>query len=168
MSAASPSTLTKQLRKQYDMSRGMLARLAEDFTPEEATRRAGSHKPLVWFLGHVAVTDNYFLTLFGGHESAIPEERLARYGRGSDGSADFSDASLEELIAVLDTLKERVHAVIAALAPEDLERAPATPVGHPAFKNLGSALALVVSHCAYHAGQIGDLRRELGKDPIFG
>src|SRR3982750_3717983 len=112
MSAPSPTTLTKQLRKQFDMSRGMVARLARDFTPEEATQRAGGQKPLVWYLFHIAATDNYFLTLFGGADSALTDEQLERYGRGSNGEADFADASLEEVLALLDTLRDRVHAVL--------------------------------------------------------
>ena len=167
-SPASSSEFVKHLLIQYDIPCGMVSRLADDFTDEEATRRVGDLKPLVWFLGHVATTENYFLTLYGGHESALSEEHLKRFGRGSDGEADFSDASKAEIVELLATLDARVRETIKGLTPEDLSRTPASAVSHPLFKSLGSALALVVSHTAYHAGQIANLRRAMGKDPLFG
>jgi uncharacterized damage-inducible protein DinB len=165
---SSPSPFNTHLLAQYDLARGMLARLASDFSEEDATRSAGGQKPLVWYLGHVAITDNYFLQLFGGEAAALSDEYIKRYGRGSDGESDFSDASKADVVALLETLKERVHVLLGSLAPEDLARESGVEKVHPMFKTLGSALTLVVAHCAYHAGQVGDLRRELGKDPLFG
>lgn len=169
MSSAAPkSELTKHLLLQYEIPCRMVSALADDFTDEEATSRAGDFKPLVWYLGHIATTDNYFLTLFGGQETALDDEYLKRFGRGSDGEADFSDASKAELLELLETLRGKVRDLVATLEPEDFSRAPDREVLHPLFKSCGSALALVVSHCAYHAGQIASLRRAMGKDPMFG
>jgi uncharacterized damage-inducible protein DinB len=146
----------------------MIAAMADDFTDEQAIARAGNQKPLVWYLGHVAITDNYFLKLYGDGDSALSDEHINRYGRGSDGHADFSDASKADILALLGTLRERMRATLSALDADDLERETSEEVGHPLFKKLGSALALIVSHAGYHAGQIADLRREMGKDPLFG
>jgi uncharacterized damage-inducible protein DinB len=169
MSSAAPkSEFTKHLLLQYEIPCRMVSALADDFTEEEATSRSGDLKPLVWYLGHIATTDNYFLTLYGGHETALSDEYLARFGKGSDGHADFSDASKAELVELLATLRGKVRDVIATLEPEDFSRAPSREVQHPLFKTCGSALALIVSHCAYHAGQIANLRRSMGKDPLFG
>jgi hypothetical protein len=146
----------------------MLGRLAEDFSEEEATRPAGDMKPLVWYLGHVAITDNYLLTLYGGETAAISEEHIKRFGRGSDGNADFSDASKAQMVELLATLSERVHALVSTLEPEDLDRETTEKTAHPVFKTLSGAFSLVIAHCAYHGGQVGDLRRALGKDALFG
>lgn len=167
-SPATSSAFTKHLLRQYEMPRRMLATLAEDFTDEEATRPSGDNKPLVWFLGHVAITDNYFLTLYGGAESAVSTEQMKRFGRGSDGHEDFGDASKAELLALLDTLRDRVRELISSLEPDDLDRECTEEARHPAFKTLGGALALIISHCGYHTGQVADLRRSMGKDPLFG
>jgi uncharacterized damage-inducible protein DinB len=167
-SPASSSPLTRQLLRQYEMPRRMVLALSGDFTDEEATRPAGGQKPLVWYLGHIALTDNYLLTLFGDESSALTAEHNERFGRGSDGHADFSDASKAEMLDILEATRGRVTALLSSLAPEDLDREARGEAVHPSFKTLGSALALVVSHCAYHAGQIGDLRREMGKNPMFG
>ena len=165
--AASPA-FTAHLLRQYEIPRRMIAAMADDFSDEQATARAGNQKPLVWYLGHVAVTDNYFLRLYGEGGSALSDEHISRFGRGSDGHADFSDASKADMLALFETLGKRVRATISALDAADLERETSEEVLHPVFKTLGSALALVVAHAGYHAGQIGDLRREMGKDPLFG
>ena len=167
-SPAAMPAFTAHILRQYALPRRMIAALADDFTDEQATTRAGGQKPLVWYLGHVAITDNYFLKLYGDGAAALSEEHLKRYGRGSDGHAEFSDASKADMIALLDTLAERVRATLSSLSAEDLDRETSEEVLHPLFKTLGSALSLVVAHAAYHAGQIGDLRREMGKDPLFG
>ena len=167
-SAAASPAFTAHLLRQYEIPRRMIAAMADDFSDEQATARAGAQKPLVWYLGHVAVTDNYFLRLYGEGDSALSDEHINRFGRGSDGHADFSDASKADMLALLETLGNRMRAAISALDAGDLERETSEEVLHPIFKTLGGALALVVSHAAYHAGQIADLRREMGKDPLFG
>jgi len=165
---SSPSAFTQHLTHQYDLPRAMIDRMAADFSSEEATREAGGQKSLVWYLGHIAITDNYFLTLYGDSASALPKEFVDRFGRGSHGHEDFTGTSKDEVVSLLATLADRVRAVIATLAPEDLARATEQADVHPRFKTLGSALALIVAHAGYHAGQIGDLRRELGKEALFG
>ena len=82
------SPLNRQLLSHYEMVRGMVSRLAEDFTAEEAVTRAGDLKPLVWYLGHIAQTEAFFLKLFGDTDVALSEEHVTRFGRGSDGSLD--------------------------------------------------------------------------------
>jgi uncharacterized damage-inducible protein DinB len=162
------SPLNRQLLSHYEMVRGMVSRLADDFTPEEAVSRAGDLKPLVWYLGHIAQTEVYFLRLFGETDVSLSEEHATRFGRGSDGSLDHSDASKEELVALLDDLHARMKSLLSSLSEDDLSRAAGVEVAVPVFKRLGSAFSLVVAHCGYHAGQIGDLRRAMGKDSIFG
>ena len=97
------------------------------------------------------------------------QEPLASLGNLiADGAADFGDASKAEMLELLATLRGKVRDFVATLEPEDFAREPATEVHHPLFKSCGAALALVVSHAAYHAGQIANLRRAMGKDPLFG
>lgn len=168
MSSPAPtSPFAKHLFTQYEVTRRMIAALAEDFTEEEATRRAGESKPLVWYLGHVATSENALLKYFGG-ESHLPAEHFKRFGRGSDGGADFGDASKAEMLELLSTLRRRVKEFLFALTPEDLSREAAEEVAHPLFANLSSAISLIVAHNGYHAGQIADLRRAMGKNPLFG
>ena len=166
-SPASTSAFSKHLFTQYEVTRRMIAALAEDFTDEEAIKPAGGCKPLVWYLGHVATSENALLKYFGG-ESILDADHFKRYGRGSDGGADFSDASKAQMLELLSTLRGRMKEFLFALTPDDLSREANEEVLHPLFANLSSAISLIVAHNGYHAGQIADLRRAMGKNPLFG
>ena len=166
-SAQQAPALNVQMKRNYEFTRRMLDGLLEGFTAEEALERVGDFKPLVWYLGHIAVAENAWLQLHRGAASALPDGHMDRYSRGSDGDADFSDASLEDMTALLATLRQGIKAAIATIQPEELERE--TPVDtFPPLKQCGNAFALVCSHNSYHAGQIQLLRRAMGKSATFG
>jgi uncharacterized damage-inducible protein DinB len=166
-SAASPSSFAHHLFRQYDLAHGMVIRSIEDFTQEEAVARPDGQKPLVWYLGHLLVTEGYFCDLYAGGSFAGAELHK-RFGRGSDASQDFSDVSKDELFAKLAETREAVKTLIFSLEADGVDRPAPVEVGHPLFKTLGSALSLVVAHNAYHAGQIAVLRRAMGKASLFG
>jgi hypothetical protein len=163
------SVFGAHLVRQLDMPFRMINALAEDFTDEQARESVGGQKPLVWYLAHSVITKTHLLKLYGGAGDSLSKEFIERYGRGSDGSADFSDAPPKaEFLEHLAAVHERAKSLVASLAPEDMERKAEGEIAHPVFKKLGSALTLIASHDAYHAGQIAVLRRSMGKDPIFG
>jgi uncharacterized damage-inducible protein DinB len=166
-SAASTSTFNQHLFRQFDIAHGMVVRSAEDFTQEEAIARPDGQKPLVWYLAHLLITEGFFCDIYAGGSFVSPEFH-ARFGRGSDASQDCSDVSKDELLATLAETREAVKSLLFSLEPDDLERPAPIEVAHPIFKTLGSALALVVAHNGYHAGQIAVLRRAMGKDGLFG
>lgn len=166
-SAQQAPALNVQMKRNYEFSRRMLDGLLEGFTAEDALARVGDFKPLVWYLGHIAVAENAWLQLHRGAASLLPQGHTERYSRGSDGEADFADASLDELTALLATLRQRIKSAIAEIEPADLERE--TPVEtFPPLKQCGNAFALICGHTAYHAGQIQLLRRAMGKGTTFG
>jgi uncharacterized damage-inducible protein DinB len=167
---SSESSFGDHLCLQLDLPYKMVTSLADDFTEEQAKESVNGAKPLVWYLAHVILPRNYFLTLYaGGGDEAVDAKFNERFGRGSDGSADFSDApSKAELLAIYARIHERAKAFVATLSPEDLARTTDVEVRHPMFKALGSALTLSAGHDVYHAGQIANLRRSMGKDPLFG
>jgi hypothetical protein len=148
----------------------MVTALAEDFTEEQARESADGRKPLVWYLGHIIIARNGLLKLYaGGGDPSVDAAFVERFGRGSDGSADFSDApGKADLLAIYARVHERGKEFVSTLAPEDMARALEGEAPHPLFKTLGTALNLNASHDAYHAGQIAVLRRAMGKDPLFG
>jgi hypothetical protein len=72
------------------------------------------------------------------------------------------------MVEVLGTLRDRIREVLGPLTYDDMAREPERPIDHPAFNNLGTAIALISAHNAYHAGQIALLRRAMGKSAQFG
>ncbi len=168
---SSPSSKTdfgRQLVRNYELGRRMLASLTEDFSDEDAHVRIEPLKPLVWYLGHIAVAESTLLHLYFDQDHPFSTDHLKKYGRGSDGRADFSDANMGEMLEMLGLLRDRVRAALGTLTYEDMERAPSRQIEHPAFNTLGTASALISAHNAYHAGQIALLRSSLGKGAKFG
>lgn len=110
-----------------------------------------------WVLGHIVASRNSLLEL-AGEEPVWSEEEAAPYARGSDGLRDSSQARpLAGILADLGRAQERLLARLGRMSDNDL----AAPAGDG---TIGSQLAFFHFHEAYHAGQVGLLRRLLGKE----
>jgi uncharacterized damage-inducible protein DinB len=119
---------------------------------------------LNWVLGHLVWTYEGALPLMGG-EPVLPKGAVERYARGGAPLAEGeAPMDFEALRAVWDRAAERVDTGLASLDPDALDRpAPFSPSGDP-NETVGSLLATVFFHQAYHAGQAGVLRRVAGKE----
>ncbi len=112
---------------------------------------------LNWVLGHIVASRNSMLKL-AGEEPIWSEAAAAPYARGSDGLRDVSRARpLAEILADLRRAQERLLGRLGRMSDADL----AAPVKDG---TVGSQLAFLHFHEAYHAGQVGLLRRLLGKE----
>jgi len=116
-----------------------------------------------WVIGHLACVYNNVLLMLG-QEQVVPAERLKRYDRGSKPITNASEAlELSELLNICEKALERIDVGLATLTPERLdEKAPVSPTNNP-NETVRSLLAIVGFHQAYHAGQLGVLRRIAGK-----
>lgn len=119
---------------------------------------------LNWVVGHLACIYNNALPLFG-HGNVVDPATLARYDRGSPPITDAAEAmDLQELMGIWERIVPLVDAGLVAFDPASLARpAPFSPSGDP-DETVGSLLATVVFHQAYHAGQTGVLRRVSGHE----
>lgn len=166
--AGSKTDFGRQMVRGYEIGRRMVASLVEDFSDEEAQKRVNALKPLVWYLAHIVVSESTLLDLYFDQRPTVSGEFMDRFGRGSDGSGDFSDMQVAEMRTLLDGTRERMRAALGTMTSDDTERTPAREIEHPAFGTLGVAAALISHHNAYHAGQIALIRTALGKDRKFG
>ena len=147
-------------------ARGWLKAWAGDFTDAEAVENHGAPaNPLVWQLGHLAVTEDFVSGLFGGKTGVTTKELQAICGSGCPTpTRDTRYASLTDLWTML----ERTHANLLAVAEQasdaDFERQPNQD--NPFFKTLGQALYEAALHENYHVGEIGTLRKALRKKRI--
>ena len=116
-----------------------------------------------WAVGHLACVYNNVLSIVG-QDQVVPAERLKRYDRGSKPITNASDAlELSELLSICEKALERIDVGLVTLTPEGLdEKAPVSPSNNP-NETVRSLLAVVGFHQAYHAGQLGVLRRIAGK-----
>lgn len=118
---------------------------------------------LNWVLGHLIFVYQQIFPLLG-QELVMGGGALDRYRRGSAPLTDTAEAvSWNELTAAWEEVVRRVDAGLAGLTPEKLDSpAPFSPSKNP-DETVRSLLSLVCFHQAYHAGQLGVLRRLAGK-----
>lgn len=126
---------------------------------------------IAWQVGHLAMSE-YGLTLFQqrGRDREVDAELMSSRFRKlfMRGTAPLADRAQhpqpDEILEVLD----RVHAQMRREVPGFDETALDEPLGPPtsAFATRYGALLFAADHEMLHAGQIGMLRRLMGKSPL--
>jgi hypothetical protein len=117
-----------------------------------------------WVLGHIVDTRN-IMHEFLGAEPALEEAGAAIYGRGTDPlGPDSGGMELELLLQRLDASQERLLEKL--LSATDALLSGKVPGLFPPHEPTTRAnlIATLLFHEAYHAGQLGVLRRILGKE----
>lgn len=118
-----------------------------------------------WVLGHLLAARGLVLTLAGAGPMN-GADLLVRYQRGSEPlKQGEAPADLGTLRGLLDDSQQQLLPALAALSDEAL----ATPIPEalrrpPLTGSVGDALARLNSHESYHNGQLGLLRRLVGKE----
>jgi len=163
-------SLKDRLKRQLVKTRELSEKLLADFhTPREWVHQVhpGCNHAL-WFAGHMANSDNFFLSLVAPQLSVKLDGFAPRFGMGSQPSADPGDYPLPE--DVLQTMRDRrrtLLAVLDTLSDDDLARA--TPSGSPDFlADYAAVFEMANWHEAMHAGQLSVTRRALGHKPLSG
>jgi uncharacterized damage-inducible protein DinB len=144
-----------------------LSRLLVDVTDEESLRQVGPEgKCLNWIVGHIIFARGKLLGILGS-EPEWHRAHMAVYGQQGVGTfAEENAKPLPELQRLLDQsldmLKKALFTMEAAL------NKPCDQLPH--VSDGGTVADRVASYCcheAYHAGQIGMMRRLLGKPGLF-
>jgi uncharacterized damage-inducible protein DinB len=110
-----------------------------------------------WVLGHIVATRHTILSILSRHP-IWTEAEVDMYKRGSAPILAGSQAiSLTKILRDFDRSQERIIEALKGLSSEDL----AKPIDD---ESMDSRLLFLHFHEAYHAGQIGLLRRIVGKE----
>ena len=104
-------TIERQLANSRNYTEGLLSGFK---TPEDWTHQVHPEaNHAMWFAGHIAGADNYFITVLGG-QPRVPEGYKEKFGMGSKPlprPSDYPPAS-----EVLDYLRERRQTLLKLLA----------------------------------------------------
>lgn len=156
---------------QMDIARRYTKSLLEDLTAEEwfwHPSELTTH--IAWQVAHVSIAQ-YALCLMRvrgkaeSDESLISASYFERFGRGSTPTAGAEgNPPLEEIKRVFDAVFRQSQAELAERTDEELDVPVETP--HPMFKTKLEAVDFAPMHELVHAGQIGLLRRLMGKPPL--
>ena len=152
------------LRQQARAAHRVVRLNLDGLTHEETLiQPAAGGNCLNWVVGHLLAIYHKALPLLG-QDPVMSPRALERYDRGSAPLRDGGDAiDIADLLAAWDETSRRVDAGLAAFDVSTLgDKAPFSPSNNP-NETMGSLLATVAWHQAYHTGQTGLLRRIAGR-----
>lgn len=154
----------KTLQHQFGVTHFVVQRNMVGISHEESLvqpQAAGSS--VNWVLGHIVRTRNHTLRLLGA-EPLYPDDMFSAYGERDTPVGEDEALPVARLLDCFDALQAPLMEGLGAATADALnEPAPFSPTGDP-DETIGSLLAGTTFHEAYHAGQLGLLRRVLGMD----
>jgi uncharacterized damage-inducible protein DinB len=161
-------SLKQRLRRNLENMRHTSERLLADFhTPEEWVFQVHPNcNHALWFAGHMAQSDNFFLSLVAPERAVRMPDFQAKFGMGSQPTSDPSAYPLpEEVLSAMRGRRAELLAALNAMSEEDLSKK--LPAGTPDFlSDVLSVFELAVWHEGQHNGQLSVARRALGHCPL--
>lgn len=156
----------KALQSLYQLGPFVVRKNLEGITQEESLRTPEKEgNSINWVMGHIMATRNHLLPLLGKKPLWSAEE-IRMYDRSAPGGVDRGNAiEIGRMVEEYGRSQETIMAALAGMSDEDLAGKGA-PKGFGG-ETIGEQLAAFMFHEAYHAGQIGILRRGLGKPAGF-
>ena len=126
---------------------------------------------IAWQVGHIAMSE-YGLTLFQqrGRNREVDAKLMSSkfrklFMRGTDPSQDIENhPSPDEILSVLDKVHQQMRTEIVTYDGDSLDQELGPPTSSYATRY--GALLFAGDHEMIHAGQIGMLRRLMGKAPL--
>jgi hypothetical protein len=157
-------------RRQIAAARAYTLTLLDDLEPPDWFASAGGVTSIAWQIGHLAMAE-YGLCLFRvrGRRpedlELMPGKFRKQFSRGSAHLADPAEYPPPAAIRqIFDRIHQQTLEELADCRPEDLDEPIDEP--HVVFDTKLGALFFCAHHEMLHAGQIGLLRRLLGKPPL--
>lgn len=143
--------------------------LVKDIDDADMARQPfeGANHP-AWILGHIVVTTDGVLKIFGQAPTA-PAEWTTLFGRGSTPTTNRTDyPSKEALLAALDAAFDRAAAAAAAATEEQIAGPHNVEMLRRGLPTKGDLVAmLLTTHVAQHLGQLSAWRRATGGAAMF-
>jgi uncharacterized damage-inducible protein DinB len=122
---------------------------------------------LNWVLGHLTRSRNQALRLLGQKPLFANEEFDSYDDNGGKPFRRETALQFDELKRRYQALQEPLVTGLNGMSAEAMDRpAPVSPTGNP-NETVGSLLAALAFHEAYHAGQTGILRRVVGREGVI-
>lgn len=145
---------------QFGVGAFVLDRNLAGVTNEESLRAPHpGGNTMNWIVGHVVRTRNQALGLLG-ETPLFDDADFSAYGAGHPNATRLP---LDELKRRFDALGPALDSALKRTTPQQLSTAaPFSPTGNP-HETVGTLLASIAFHEAYHLGQTGLSRRLLGK-----
>lgn len=150
-------------------ARSLTDKLVEGFAEHQVCYQpAMTDNHLIWTLGHVALTNQWFAGLLDGRPNTLPDSYGELFGYKSKPNPDVSVyPPLEEVRRAYDATYARLIRAADAMTEADMEAPPAGD-SYGFVKDKGEVLEKAVWHEGWHSGQLSSLRRALALPPVMG
>lgn len=149
-------------------SRKCITGMLEGIPVDKRTFHPADGNHVIWVLGHLAWSDDYFMNELAGAERKCPESWNGLFGMGSEPTND-ADAypSYDE---ILGHFHDRREALIDWFTSVDDSRLnePLKEDWKSFAENLGGLMNSIAIHEGMHTGQIMDVRRALKLPRVIG
>jgi len=162
--------ITEMLADQLEGARRITLETFADFAPAERLHQAapGVNHPL-WLLGHIATSEDHLILDFCSERPLLPKEYGKLFAMGSkllEAPSGYPPA--EEVLGHLARVHEAALAYVRGVSPADLDLPPVCidrleGRARQLFATRGRCIWFHGHHEAMHAGQMGYIRRLLGK-----
>lgn len=160
------ASLARTLSIQYQFSASAFRTNVKDVSHEESLQTPGeAGNCMNWIVGHIVSSRNGILAQLG-LPPIRPAEQMTHYVRGSARLTAGDDAiAFDELLSDFDKAQDKIVDALERTKPEQLA-APLPADANPfQVDNVGEMLATLAFHENYHVGQLGVVRRLIGKEP---
>ena len=150
--------------EQFRITTNLFIKAMSGIEAAEAMRRPGPiSNPLLWLAGHVTHFRTRLLTIVG-----VPRDFPwgSVFDTGAKVGAPELYPSPEEIVAVWEETSELLMQRLAMLTEDDLSAPPVARVPST-DATLRGAIGYFSLHEAYHVGQMGYVRKWLGRTPII-
>ncbi len=158
------STATASLKAQFDLHTRLFNNVTEGVTEDESgTRKSEQINNMKWIAGHLLNTRLGNLSKVAG--LAPDESYNAQFGRGNSYDPNATYPPIDEIKAKWEATAAAISNGISNIPEEVL--ATKSPVQAPiADDTMRGLVSFLVSHEAYHIGQLGMLRKMIGKEAM--
>jgi uncharacterized damage-inducible protein DinB len=146
-----------------DLNTDLLLNCLDGLSDDEAQQRLAAGGNSVTFLASHLTDTRHFMAMRLGQPLTNPLARYLADVRSFDDIREWP--SLEEIRAAWPAVSEHLQGILAGLTAPELGEANVHrfPLGDNTRLGL---IAFLVQHDSYHLGQVGFLRRQLGKPPM--
>ncbi|MGF1636679.1 MAG: DinB family protein [Cyclobacteriaceae bacterium] len=153
---------------QFNLHHRLFNNVLEGFTDYESNQRLNGSKQInhVKYLAGHLLNSNYGLAIMAGMNADVIKwnELFAVMGQ-SEAKDDITYPTIEEIVAEWNQLYPVLLKNLSNMSTEALNAKPPAPFDQVADSSV-ELWAFINHHIAYHIGQIGILRRGIGKNPM--
>lgn len=162
---------TEVIKAALDMSQTWLTALLADVkdAPTTFPTPKGGNHPL-WALGHITHSEAGLVSQFVLGEANPLSKWDALFDMGTQPVADASAyPPIDDVLVAFEKVRAQTLALLGSYTDPDLSQPSHAPDDlKDMFGTVGQCLVGAALHATFHAGQIADARRAMGKKPVFG